>query len=95
MALVAVVQQPFSAAHADHEFAIGLENADGQAQSLDIRGTFRAAPGLESKYGEPNVIPITVPIHGLPFDAPGDFAFVLRVDGTELARYPIRVISSP
>jgi hypothetical protein len=95
MALVAVVQQPFSAAHADHEFAIGLENADGQPQSLDIRGTFRAAPGLESKYGEPNVIPITVPIHGLPFDAPGDFAFVLRVDGTELARYPIRVISSP
>jgi hypothetical protein len=94
MALVAVVQQPFSAAHADHEFAIGLEDADGRAQDLDIRGTFRAAPGLESRYGEPNVIPITVPIYGLPFEAPGDFAFVLRVDGTELARYPIRVIAT-
>jgi hypothetical protein len=94
MALVAVVQQPFSAAHADHEFAISLEDADGKAQPLDVRGTFRAAPGLQSKYGEPNVIPITVPIHGLPFEAAGDFAFVLRVDGTELARYPIRVIQS-
>ncbi|MCU1590944.1 MAG: hypothetical protein JWP11_2200 [Frankiales bacterium] len=94
MALVAVVQQPFSAAHADHEFAIGLENPDGHAQSLDIRGSFRAAPGLESRYGEPNVIPIIVPVHGLPFDGPGDFAFVLRVDGTELARYPIRVIAA-
>lgn len=94
MALVAVVQQPFSAAHADHEFAIGLEDADGQAQGLDIRGSFRAAPGLESKYGEPNVIPITVPIFGLPFEAPGDFSFVLRVDDVELARYPIRAIAT-
>jgi hypothetical protein len=94
MALVAVVQQPFSAAHADHEFAIALEDADGKEQGLDIRGSFRAAPGLESRYGEPNVIPITVPIHGLPFANPGDFAFVLRVDGTELARYPIRVMQS-
>jgi len=93
MALVAVVQQPFSAAHADHEFAIGLEDADGQPQGLDIRGSFRAAPGLESKYGEPNVIPITVPIFGLPFEAPGEFSFVLRVDEVELARYPIRVIA--
>jgi hypothetical protein len=94
MALVAVVQQPFSAAHADHEFAIALEDADGNPQSLDIRGSFRAAPGLESRYGEPNVIPITIPIQGLPFDAPGDFAFVLRVDDTELARYAIHVIQS-
>jgi hypothetical protein len=94
MALVAVVQQPFSAAHVDHEFAIGLEDADGKEQGLDVRGSFRAAPGLESRYGEPNVIPITVPINGLPFDAPGDFAFVLRVDGNELARYPIRVLQS-
>lgn len=93
MALVAVVQQPFSAAHADHEFAIALEDADGKPQALDVRGTFRAAPGLESKYGEPNVIPITVPIYGLPFDAPGAFSFVLRVDDVELARYPIRVIA--
>jgi hypothetical protein len=94
MTLVAVVQQPFSAAHADHEFAIALEDADGKPQSLDIRGTFRAAPGLESQYGEPNVIPIPVPIYGLPFDAPGAYSFVLRVDDKELARYPIRVIAS-
>jgi hypothetical protein len=94
MALVAVVQQPFSAAHADHEFAIALEDADGKEQGLDIRGSFRAAPGLESRYGEPNVIPITVPIHGLPFEGTGDFAFVLKVDGNELARYPIRVMQS-
>jgi hypothetical protein len=92
--MVAVVQQPFSAAHADHEFLITLDDADGQPQGFEIRGTFRAAPGLESRYGEPNVIPITVPLYGLRFDAPGDFAFVLRVDDIELARYPIRVIQS-
>lgn len=77
-ALVAVLQQPFHAAHADHEF--------------EIRGQFRATPGIDSKYGEPNVIPIAVPVYGLPFEAPGDFAFVLLVDGVELARYPIHVL---
>jgi hypothetical protein len=92
--MVAVVQQPFSAAHADHEFVIALDDADGKPQGLEIRGSFRAAPGLESRYGEPNVIPITVPLYGLRFEAPGDFAFVLRVDGDELARYPIRVIQA-
>jgi hypothetical protein len=93
-ALVAVLQQPFHAAHADHEFLIVLEDADGRRQGLEIAGQFRAAPGLESKYGEPNVIPISVPIYGLPFDAPGDFAFVLLVDGVELARYPIHVVQA-
>jgi hypothetical protein len=92
-ALVAVLEQPFHAAHADHEFVIAMEDADGRRQTLEIRGQFRAAPGLDSKYGESNVIPITVPILGLPFDAPGDFAFVLEVDGAELARYPIHVLA--
>ena len=91
-ALVAVLQQPFHAAHADHEFLITLEDADGRRQPLEIHGQFRAAPGLDSKYGEPNVIPIAVPIFGLPFEGPGDFTFVLLVDGEELARYPIHVV---
>lgn len=92
MALVAVLQQPFHAAHADHEFEIALEDADGRRQPFEIRGQFRAAPGIDSRYGEPNVIPIAVPVYGLSFEQPGDFAFVLLVDGTELARYPIHVL---
>jgi hypothetical protein len=71
-----------------------MEDADGRRQPIEIRGQFRAAPGLESKYGEPNVIPIAVPVYGLPFEAPGDFAFVLEVDGVELARYPIHVVAA-
>ena len=93
-ALVAVLQQPFHAAHADHEFAIGMEDADGRRTALEISGQFRAAPGLDSKYGEPNVIPIVVPLFGLPFQEPGDFAFVLLVEGVELARYPIHVVQT-
>ena len=93
-ALVAVLEQPFHAAHADHEFLIAMEDADGRRQALEIRGQFRAAPGIDSRYGEPNVIPITVPLYGLPFDAPGDYVFVLEVDGAELARYPIHVLAA-
>ena len=93
-ALVAVLQQPFHAAHADHEFVIALEDADGRRMPPEISGQFRAAPGLDSKYGEPNGIPIVVPIFGLPFEAPGDFAFLLHVDGVELARYPIHVVQA-
>ncbi len=92
MTLVAVLQQPFHAAHADHEFLIALDDADGRRQPFEVQGQFRSTPGIDTRYGEANVIPITVPVFGLAFEQPGDFAFLLLVDGNELARYPIHVV---
>lgn len=94
ISLVAVLQQPFHAAHQDHEFLIALEDADGRRHEFEVQGQFRAVPGVDTRYGEANIIPITVPVFGLGFEAPGDFSFVLLVDGNELARYPIHVVQA-
>lgn len=93
IALVAVLEQPYHASNEDHIFEMGLEDADSRRLgSMEVKGQFRAAPGIESKYGEPGVIPLAVPLHGLSFEHPGDYSFVLWLDGVELARYPFHVI---
>jgi len=40
-ALVAVVEVPCRACHQDHEFRMGLEDADGNALRLEVTGEFR------------------------------------------------------
>lgn len=91
-AVAAVIEVPFHASQADHHFHIGLEDAERNALPLQIEGDFRVAPGLESRYGEPGAMPLAVPIHGLAFEQPGDYSFVMRVGTKEISRYPFRVV---
>jgi hypothetical protein len=93
MTLVAVLEQPFHEALADHTFRMTLQDSDGHDMpEVQVQGQFRFAPGPDMRYGEAGVQPIPVPIHGLKFERPGSYAFVLTVDDKELARYPFRVI---
>lgn len=91
MTLVAVLEQPFHAADADHTFAIGLQDADGRALPFEVQGQFRSESAA-GRYAEAHVIPITVPVYGLAFEQPGDYRLVLRVDDEELADYAIHVV---
>ena len=91
-ALVAVLRLPFHASHANHSFEIDMEDADGKPQKMKVGGQFRAAPGIDTKFGESGLIPISVPVNGLGFERPGDYAFVLRVDSEVLTRYPFHVV---
>lgn len=90
--IVAVIQVPFHASHADHPFEIELESSDGNPQGMKASGMFRAAPSIETKFGDAGLVQLPVPINGLPFESPGDYSFVLRVNGRPLARYPIHVV---
>lgn len=93
-ALAAVIQVPFHANQADHRFYIGLEDSERRLLPLRIEGDFRIAPGIDSRYGEPAVIPFAAPVHGLTFEQPGDYSFFLRVDDVVLSRYHFRVIQT-
>lgn len=92
MALVAVLQQPFHLAHSDHAFTMTLRDSDNNSLPMNIDGQFRAAPGIDSRYGDAGVIPVVVPLYGLTFQRPGEYSFVLCVDGEELDTYAFRVI---
>jgi len=91
-AIVAVVQIPWHAQHADHLLEVRLLDSDSRDLPLEIRGEFRAASGIDARYGEPGVLPVAIPVFGLSFDRPGDFAFVLFINGKEVGRYPFRVM---
>lgn len=92
MALVAVLQSPFHTHQHDHVVHMGLLDPDDMAMALNIEGMFRTAPSIESKYGEPGVVPLAVPIHGLQFPIPGKYTFIVNVDGAQLASYPIHAV---
>lgn len=92
ISLVAVIEIPFHANQADHQLKMGLLGPDDEAMGFRVEGTFRSAPKIEHKYGDPGTVPVAVPVHGLSFDRHGKYKFTLAVDGEPLARYPFDVI---
>lgn len=90
MALVAVLEVPFSAYHAEHTLALGVEDADGTALPLHVDATFRVGADAQMQYGDPTVMPLAVPVNNLVIPAPGDYLFTLTVNGELLERYAIR-----
>jgi hypothetical protein len=92
ISLVAVLKVPFRAYHQDHRFEVGLEDADGNAQTLRIQGEFRVGTDPQMRTGDPTVMPVAVSVSNLSIERPGDYAFVLSVDGSELARFQVRAV---
>ena len=92
-AVVTVLKVPFHQSQADHDFVIGLEDhQQRRLPQLRVEGSFRTSPGLLAEFGEGGVLPIAVQVHGLTFDSPGHYSFVIEVDGNLLDRYRFRVI---
>lgn len=90
--LVAVVRVPYRAYHQDHNFELTLEDADGATMPLRIGGSFRVGSEPHMRVGDPTTMPIAANVAQFTFEKPGDFAFVLSIDGTPLARYAIRAV---
>lgn len=93
MSLVAVLQQPFHASYAEHTIEMSMQDADGRdVPGIHVEGQFRAALGPDSQFGDANLLPLAVSVQGISFERAGDYAFVLKVDGVELARYAFRAM---
>jgi hypothetical protein len=90
--LVAVLKVPYRAYHQDHRIRILLEDADGKPLNLDIEGSFRVGTEPHMRMGDPTVLPVAINVNNLAFEQPGDFVFKLAVDGTDMARYEVRVV---
>jgi len=90
MALIAVLEVPFSAYHAEHKLSLGLEDADGNALPMQVEATFRVGADADMQYGDPTIMPVAVPVANLVIPAPGDYSFTVTVNGDLLERYSIR-----
>lgn len=92
MALVAVIQTPFHTNQQDHVIEMGLLDPNDKRTAFSVQGSFRTAPKIEHKYGEPGTVPLAVPLHGLQFRTPGKYTFTLSVDNKLLATYPVDAV---
>ena len=95
LAIVAAVEVPWREYHRDHAFAIELEDADGNVLPPRIGGQFRVGASPDLRVGDPTVMPIAGVINNLLFERPGDYSFVLKVDGDEIDRYTVRAVQAP
>lgn len=92
LSLVAIIHVPWRAYQQDHGLSIGLQDADGKDLPLNIAGEFRVGAGVDMRVGDPTLMPLAVSINNLTIEKPGDYAFTLSVDGTEISRYLVRAI---
>jgi hypothetical protein len=92
ISVVAVLVVPPRAYLQDHTFEIDLEDADGKPAGVHVEGQFRVGADPNMRVGDPSTLPIAVPVNTVTVERPGHYAFVLRVDGTEISRYRLRAV---
>lgn len=92
MSLVAVIKVPSRAYLEDHQVLVEMVNADEERLPLRIEGNIRVGPTPHMNPGEPATLPLAFPLNGVYLEGPGDYWFVLSVDGDEIARYRIRAV---
>jgi hypothetical protein len=92
MSLVAVIKVPSRAFLEDHKVLVELVDADEERLPLKIEGNIRMGPTPHMNPGEPATLPLAFPLNGVYLERPGDYWFVLSVDGDEIARYRIRAV---
>jgi Family of unknown function (DUF6941) len=95
MSLVAVIRVPFHANFAEHTLVFSVIDQDEKPIAMRIEGAFRTALTIEHKFGAPSLTSVTIPIHGLKIDRPGEYSFVLTVDDDELDRFQFAAIQVP
>jgi hypothetical protein len=91
-ALAVVLHIPWRAHHQLHKFTISFEDADGHKTPNRLEGGFQAGTNPEMRTGDHSIVPIAVLINGFVLQRPGDYAAVLEVDQTEIARWRFRAV---
>jgi hypothetical protein len=92
--VAAILHIPWRAHGQNHAFGIWFEDSDGQNLGGRIEGRFEAERPLGARPGDYSVAPLAVNINGFVFPAPGDYAAVLSVDGTEISRWRFRAVQT-
>jgi hypothetical protein len=90
--ICAVLHIPWRANHQSHSFAIFFEDADGQTIANRLEGEFSTGTLPDMRPGDFSEFPIAAQVGNFVFQRPGDYAAVLQIDGTEVARWRVRAV---
>lgn len=89
--VAAVLNIPWHAYNQSHSFTIWFEDADGNRHGAEVAGDFEVAAAPDMKVGDPTRLPFAGTFNNFEFPQPNDYAAVMEVDGTEVARWSFRV----
>jgi hypothetical protein len=78
----------------DLELQISLVDEDGHPVGVEAKGMLRVGAPPNLPPGSPSVVPIVSPFNGITFPEAKGYAFVVSLEGDELARVRFRVIQS-
>ena len=88
--VVAVLQIPWRALHTMHRLTVWFQDADAVKMPMGFQAQLKLGSAPDMKVGDPTIVPISAVVGNFSFPRPGDYASVLEVDGTEIARWPFR-----
>jgi hypothetical protein len=76
----------------DLELVVDLVDEDGAELGVMAKGKLRVGAPPNLPPGSPSIVPIVSPFHNVTFPEAKGYAFVVSVNGTELARVKFRVV---
>lgn len=92
ISLVAVLRIPYRAYLQDHTFEMSMVDSDETELPLRVDGDFRVGASPDMRTGDPTTMPVAVRVNNVTIPQAGDYSFVLKVDGAEIARYAFRAV---
>ena len=78
----------------DLELAISLIDEDGAAVGVNAKGVLRVADSPELPPGSPSIVPMVTSFHDIILPEEKGYAFIISLDGSELARVRFRVVQA-
>lgn len=95
LGVAAVLELPFHDTMQNHTIRIGMRGPDDQELPVRVEATFRAAPRLETQFGDPGIVPFGVTLTNVQIPTPGVYNLVLWFDGIEKGTYRLRAVQIP
>ncbi len=74
------------------EVVIDLIDEDGRALGVQANGRLRVGDQPALPPGAPSMVPLVCPFYNIRFPEAKGYTFVVRHDGAELGRVPLRVV---
>ena len=93
IAVVSLIEVSAEQYQRDHQFTLELQEEVGESNPVvSLQGGFRVAPMPDAEPGEPSEVPLAIPLTGFSLPRPGDYWFILSIDGHEVARRSVRAV---
>jgi uncharacterized protein YcnI len=85
---------PWRGHNEKHRFAITFEDSDKNVLSGQFEGEFQIGTSPRHRQGDASIVPLAMSVTGFTIGRAGDYAAVLSIDGDEVDRWPMLVMSS-